>query len=491
MRFLSTRGGRDVTAAQAIQLGISPDGGLFVPESFPAADLAGILKRGSFYQGIAYDVMIPYLEGFTHGEVLSGIESAYSRFGDARVVPLVPLTPSESVLELWYGPTMAFKDVALQMLPHLLTQAVAINGDRHVIYILVATSGDTGKAALEGFCDVPGTRVTVFYPHGGVSAMQRLQMVTQAGKNVSVCAVRGNFDDAQTGVKKIFGDRTMAASLGERGFRLSSANSINFGRLVPQIAYYFSAYAQLAEAGTIRPGQLINFCVPTGNFGDILAGYYAVRMGLPVNRLILAANRNNVLTDFFRTGVYDARRPFSKSMSCSIDILISSNLERLLFELADRDPSLVKEWMASLSETGRYDIGIERISRVSSLFWSSWCSEEETLRTIAETFNSSRYLMDPHTAVAQKVYGDYVRETGDDGTHTVLLSTASPYKFPSAVLSAFTQPSADEFADAERLFRLSGMPMPAQLAGLRGREERFTDVCDLAEMPAKVLECAK
>ncbi|MBQ2770529.1 MAG: threonine synthase [Clostridia bacterium] len=485
MKYLSTRGGEAVSAAQAIEMGISPDGGLFVPEEYPRLDVESVIKRG-FYEGIAFDVMKPYLPEFQPGRIMNMITEAYKSFDHRGITPLVPISRNESVMELWHGPTMAFKDVALQMLPRLLTESVKINGDNKTIYILVATSGDTGKAALEGFHDVPGTQVLVFYPHGGVSKMQRLQMVSQEGDNVSVCAVEGNFDDAQTGVKKIFADKEMAYALNKKGMRLSSANSINFGRLLPQIAYYFSAYGQLVDSGKLKYGQLVNFCVPTGNFGDILAGYYAKKMGLPVNRLILAANRNNVLTDFFKTGVYDASRPFYKSMSCSIDILISSNLERLLFDLADRDPELVKSWMKELSTTGKYNIGLSRISRVSDLFWSDWCSEEDTLKTISRVYDEYHYLMDPHTAVAQTAYERYAKQTGDQ-TQTVLLSTANPYKFATDVLSAFETPGKDDFKNVERLNALTSAPVPAPIGELMGKPERHTGVCQLNQMKERVL----
>ena len=486
MKYLSTRGGAPVSSTVAIETGISPDGGLFVPDSFPKIDLAALAGRGDYYEGMAFDVIRGFLPEMASGRVLAMLNAAYKSFDDKRVTPLKPLMKNESVLELWHGPTMAFKDIALQMLPHLLTESVSINGDPSTVYILVATSGDTGKAALEGFKNVPGTKVLVFYPYGGVSEMQRLQMVTQEGNNVSACAVRGNFDDAQTGVKKIFASPDMREKLKAKNTRLSSANSINFGRLLPQIAYYFSSYASLINAGRLKMGQRVNFCVPTGNFGDILAGYYAVKMGLPVNRLILAANRNNVLADFFKTGVYDACRPFYKSMSCSIDILISSNLERLLFDLADNDAALVKAWMKSLSETGKYDVGLKRICAVSDLFTADWCTEEDTLHTIKSVFDGTHYLMDPHTAVAQTVYERYVEKTGDQ-THTVLLSTANPYKFASDVIACFEKPDADDFKNVDRLFELTGAPVPAKICELKGKKELHTGVCALDEMPGRVL----
>ena len=442
MQFLSTRGGAAVSAAQAIVQGMCPSGGLYVPADFPQLDAESLLDGG--YASAARAVMAPYLAHVSQAALMDMIAAAYHSFDDPAVTPVRALTQQQSVLELWHGPTMAFKDVALQMLPHLMRSALDATGERRQLYILVATSGDTGKAALAGFCGVPGTRVLVFYPEGGVSRAQRLQMVTQEGDNVDVCAVRGNFDDAQTAVKRIFASPEARAQLDALGYRLSSANSINFGRLLPQITYYFTAYAALRRAGRIAPGEAVNFCVPTGNFGDILAGYYAKRMGLPVRRLICASNRNNVLADFFATGVYDDRRPFYRSMSCSIDILISSNLERLLFELAGRDAACVRAWMRSLNETCSYAVGAAQREALAEVFAAGWCSEEDTLAAIRRVFERHGYLMDPHTAVAETVYARYAEQTGD-ATQTVLLSTANPYKFATAVLSAFETPGADDF----------------------------------------------
>ena len=486
MNYLSTRGGAPVTASQAIVSGIAPTGGLYVPEQYPALDLAQLSKLTE-YTDIAAAVMAPYLSDTDADTLRSIIGAAYRRFDTGEVVPVTPLTASESIAELWHGPTMAFKDVALQILPHLLTNALKITGVNDEIYILVATSGDTGKAALEGFSGVDGTRVLVFYPEGGVSEAQRLQMVTQQGDNVDVCAVRGNFDDAQTGVKKIFADAQIAESLQALNCRLSSANSINFGRLLPQIVYYFSSYLALVRTGRIALGEAVNFCVPTGNFGDILAGEYARRMGLPVHKLICASNCNNVLSDFFATGVYDDRRAFYRTMSCSIDILISSNLERLLFELSERNPDTVKEWMRRLKETGRYDIGADAQKRLASTFAAGWCSEEDTLATIRRVYDAHGYLMDPHTAVAQTVYERYCQQTGDTA-QTLLLSTANPFKFATGVLAAFERPGNDDFLNVDRLHAVTGMPIPVGISSLRGKPERFCDVCELSDMPSRVVE---
>jgi len=483
MQYKSTRGGETVSAAQAIVRGISPSGGLYVPEEFPQLDPATL---NNDYLGTAYAVMSRYLPDTDPDRLRSMIASAYSSFDTPAVAPVVPLSENENILELWHGPTMAFKDVALQMLPHLMRDSMDQTGESHEIYILVATSGDTGKAALEGFRDVDGTRVLVFYPHGGVSRAQRLQMVTQEGKNVDVCAVRGNFDDAQTGVKNIFASEETRAALEEKGCRLSSANSINFGRLLPQVVYYFTAYRSLVEQGRIAMGDKINFCVPTGNFGDILAGYYAMRMGLPVNKLICASNRNNVLTDFFRTGEYNDRRPFYKSMSCSIDILISSNLERLLYELTDRNEEQIKVWMQSLKSEGKYTVSAAQRDVLAEVFYADWCTEEDTLVTIRRVFDKFGYLMDPHTAVAQTVYERYVEQTGDT-TQTVLFSTANPYKFANSVIAAFETPVEDVFENVDRLHVISGMEIPVGISGLRSKPERHLDVCDLDDLSARVI----
>ena len=484
MRYLSTRGGHPASAAEAIVRGISPSGGLYVPESYPTIEWNSDVRGG--YLATAHRVLRAYLPETDSAELERMIFAAYESFDHPDVTPLVKLSEREHVLELWHGPTMAFKDVALQMLPHLMRSSLRQTGETRQVYILVATSGDTGKAALEGFRDVEGTRVLVFYPVGGVSEAQRLQMVTQEGGNVDVCAVRGNFDDAQTGVKQIFASAEIAQLLDKEGVRLSSANSINFGRLLPQIVYYFTSYQQLAASGEIQPGEKVNFCVPTGNFGDILAGEYARRMGLPVNKLICASNRNNVLTDFFESGVYDDNRPFYQSMSCSIDILISSNLERLLFELAGRDGALVREWMRGLKEKGMYALPQRALDELRQTFCAGWCTEEDTLETIRRTFDQTGYLMDPHTAVAQRVYERYAAKTGD-GTKTVLLSTANPYKFASDVLSAFEPAGKDDFANAERLKSLTGAPIPKSMRELVGKPERHLDVCDLKDMPRRVL----
>ena len=485
MRYLSTRGGDPVSAAEAIVRGISPSGGLYVPETYPKIDVADDVRGG--YLATAHRVMQAYLPETDSAELKRMIEAAYACFDHSDVTPVIKLTEREHILELWHGPTMAFKDVALQMLPHLMCDSLRQTGETKQVYILVATSGDTGKAALEGFQDVAGTRVLVFYPEGGVSEAQRLQMVTQEGMNVDVCAVRGNFDDAQTGVKQIFASKETAGALAAHGWRLSSANSINFGRLLPQIVYYFTSYESLLANGEIQPGERINYCVPTGNFGDILAGEYARRMGLPIHRLICASNRNNVLTDFFDNGVYDENRPFYQSMSCSIDILISSNLERLLFELAGRDDSVVRDWMGALKEKGMYALPQKALDELKQTFSAGWCTEEDTLETIKRIYDKTGYLIDPHTAVAQCVYERYTAQKGDQ-TKTVLLSTANPYKFASDVLGAFEQAGEDDFKNVDRLFALTKAPVPKGISELIGKPELHLDVCDLDEMTQRVLK---
>lgn len=486
MQYISTRGGDAVSAAQAIVKGICPLGGLYVPEAFPALDAEALLPLSEDYPRLAAAVMQPYLD-IPQEELLSLTRRAYgAQFDTPAIAPTTPLSTSESVLELWHGPTLAFKDMALQMLPYLMRDSMRRTGEKLQVYILVATSGDTGKAALAGFADVPGTMIQVFYPHNGVSRAQWKQMVTQEGGNAFVCGVEGNFDDAQTAVKEIFADAALNERINARGYRLSSANSINFGRLLPQIAYYFAAYLQLRREGKLSQGEPIQFCVPTGNFGNILAGYYALRMGLPVKRLLCASNRNNVLTDFFHNGAYDSKRPFYQSMSCSIDILVSSNLERLLFEAVGRDSGQVTQWMDALRASGHYEIGADATAWMQKLFLADWCDEKETLATIRAQFEQTGYLMDPHTAVAQSMYRRL--SEGVQSTHTVLLSTAQPFKFASDVLRAFETPGDDDFRNAERLSALTGAPIPPSISALREKAVLHKDICTIPNMPNRVLE---
>lgn len=493
MRYESTRGGgSQVSAAQAIKTGLAPDGGLYVPERLPRLTreqrdgLAGLA-----YRERAAELIGLFLTDYTPEELRRSTGAAYGpdKFAPPAVIPLRRLDDRIFFLELWHGPTSAFKDVALQLLPYLLTGAAAKTGDADEIAILVATSGDTGKAALEGFKDVPGTRCLVFYPHGGVSEVQRLQMATQEGANVGVMAVRGNFDDAQNGVKAILIDTAYGEELARRGLRLSSANSINWGRLVPQIVYYFSAYAEMRSSGALAEGETVNIAVPTGNFGNILAAYYAREMGLPVHRLICAANANNVLADFIRTGVYDKNRPFIKTASPSMDILISSNLERLLYELADRDAAAVRGWMSGLKTEGVYRIDAAAREKLQAVFWADSGSDAETYAAIKDTFTTYGYTIDTHTGVAKCVYEKYRRATGD-GRRTIIAATASPFKFAASVVEAIAGPAAaagkDEFSLLRELAQISGMEPPAALPALSEKPIRHTAVCGRTEMRAAV-----
>ena len=497
MKYCCTRNSSEhVSAAQAIAQGISADGGLFVPESLPKYTCEDLVRLSlCSYTERAAKIMADFLPEFTEEELLQCAQAAYApeKFSGDSPAPLTLQQNGELnmyLLELWHGPTCAFKDMALQMLPHLLTRSLQKTETDKTAVILVATSGDTGKAALEGFCDVPGTRIVVFYPENGVSEMQKRQMQVQEGQNVAVCAIQGNFDDAQTGVKKIFTDPAVKAALDANGMMFSSANSINWGRLLPQIVYYFSAYCDLMKTGEMdHPGEKINIVVPTGNFGNILAAFYAKEMGLPVNRLVCASNENNVLTEFLRTGVYNRSRPFHTTISPSMDILVSSNLERLLFHLTGGDSARVAGWMRELSECGRYEIDADTLAKVRELFWAGFCDDNATKATIHELFGVENYLCDPHTAVAVNVYGQYAAETGDRATPTVVVSTASPYKFAPSVLEAISgQTSAsDEFSRVEELSALTGAAVPQPILSLRGKPIRFTQSCAKENMADTVL----
>ena len=482
----STRS-RAFTAApsRAVLEGIAPDGGLYVPVGFPSFDWKAAVGKDTL--GIALDVLDAVLDDYGREEMKELVRRAYEgKFETPDLCPLVPVGDSY-ILELFRGPTSAFKDVALSMLPQLTAASRKKCGVTDEIVILTATSGDTGKAALEGFHDVEGTKIIVFYPEGGVSRTQRAQMVTQKGENVFVCAIRGNFDDAQTGVKKIFAEVREKDLLRGKNARLSSANSINIGRLAPQITYYFKAYGDLLRRGAIRIGEKVDFTVPTGNFGDILAGYFAKKMGLPAGRLVCASNRNSVLTDFIRTGVYDRRRPFYKTTSPSMDILVSSNLERLLFLLSDGNAEEVAGYMKDLAEKGVYTVSPELLARLQAEFSAGFATDEEAAKTIRETYTGSGYLCDPHTAVAMKV----ARENRG-ASPMVVLSTASPYKFSAAVLSALGEDaSGDEFEVMERLSRKTGVPVPKNLAGLKNEKERHFDVIGKDEMLSYVLSCVE
>lgn len=488
MYYHSTRGKAErLTAGAAILQGIAADGGLFVPESIPvvtAAELAELTRLP--YQQRAEKILAKFLTDYSAEEIARCTQGAYnaSGFDHPRIAPLQQIGKNTAVLELWHGPTSAFKDMALQLLPRLLSEAIRKNGETAEYVILVATSGDTGKAALEGFKDVDQTRIIVFYPDAGVSEIQRLQMVTQEGSNVAVLAVDGNFDDAQTGVKDIFNDSAFNERLQGAGFRLSSANSINWGRLVPQIVYYFSAYADLCGENTIKAGEEINFVVPTGNFGNILAGYYAKRMGLPVGKLICASNSNNVLTDFLQSGTYDRRRTFHKTMSPSMDILISSNLERLLYHITNGDTQRTAKWMKELQTTGHYTVDEEVRRDIQELFWADWADDEATLATIHEVYDKERYLADPHTAVAWQVNERYRAAHSEDRRTAVILSTASPFKFSDSVLLALEgkAPQGDGFTLLEALAAKTGWIIPKGLAGLRALPVLHKTGCAPVEM---------
>ena len=491
MNYISTRGNNQkMTSAQAIIAGLADDGGLFVPEELPQVDMEfikGLTKLS--YQERAAKVLGCFLTDYTDEEIKGCVERAYGgKFDDAAIAPL-NIMEDVSVLELWHGPTSAFKDMALQLLPQLLSTALKKTGEKNQVLILVATSGDTGKAALEGFRDVEQTKIIVFYPENGVSRIQKLQMVTQQGGNVAVTAVKGNFDDAQSGVKAIFSDKEFNGKLNEAGVSLSSANSINWGRLVPQIVYYFSAYADLLKAGVIHAGDEISFTVPTGNFGDILAGYYALRMGLPVKKLICASNTNNVLTDFLSTGVYDRNRDFFKTISPSMDILISSNLERLLYHVTN-DAARVAGWMKSLAETGRYDVGAEVLARIQAVFGCDWADDQKTMETINNVYGERRYIADTHTAVAWDSARKYMLQ--GNAEPMVVVSTASPYKFNESVLTALgeTIEGMDEFQLLDKLQSLNSFKIPAGLAALKDAEVRHGNVVEKTAMPQAVADFA-
>ncbi len=494
MSFYSTRGGACVTASQAILWGLAKDGGLYVPSMFPQFPKEQIFGFCDLsYQRIAEEVLSSFLEDYSKEEVTQAVRAAYSsaNFDDPAVAPLHQLENNLHVMELFHGPTIAFKDIALQLLPYLVRQAALKNDEKREISIMVATSGDTGKAALEGFRDVEGTSCTVFYPHDGVSDMQRLQMVTTEGKNTHVIGVEGNFDDAQTGVKKLFSSAEFHEKMDALGKMPSSANSINFGRLVPQVVYYFHTYAQLVCHGKMRMGQPLNFVVPTGNFGDILAGYYAKRMGLPIGKLICASNRNNVLSDFFTDGIYYTHRTFFKTMSPSMDILISSNLERLLYESAGRDAKVVRDWMDSLSSSGSFSIGAQRLAELKQTFAAGFADDVMTAEEIKRVYEQTGYLMDPHTAVASYVQRQYHQKTGDF-SKTVILATASPYKFAGDVLAALQGKKAveglDAFACAEKLQALTGVPIPKQISALKSMPVRHKTVCKIDAMQDAMLK---
>ena len=494
--YVDTRGaaGEPVPFTQAVINGLAQGGGLYVPEELPTLSLDEICalarlpyaqRAAAIYKAFNVDLpdeAIDELMGRAYGD----------NFDDEAICPITSLDESTHILELWHGPTSAFKDMALQCLPHFFSASAEKLREEgtldHEFMILVATSGDTGKAALEGFRDVDKTRILVFYPKDGVSAIQELQMATQEGENVGVCSVVGNFDDAQTGVKKLFSDESLREQLAGRGFFLSSANSINWGRVLPQIVYYISAYCDLMRAERIRKGDKVNVCVPTGNFGNILAACYAREMGVPIGRLICASNSNNVLTDFLRTGVYDRNRTFYNTMSPSMDILISSNLERLLFALTGHDDEQVREYMGQLNQTGRYEVSPAIQDRLTRLFSAGFCDDAQTQKVIGRMWQEHHYLIDPHTAVAFDVLEQYRKETGDD-TPAIVASTASPFKFCDSVLGALgVTELAEGTAILDQLSELTGVPVPAPLAALKDKPVRFRETVTRDHMVDQVLE---
>ena len=489
MEFFSTRNVNEkVSSAQAIAQGLSQEGGLFVPASFPKVDLDAACKME--YAQLASHILSGYLEDYDPNFLKQATADTYGAAFGGKAGQLEHVEGSTYALELWHGPTCAFKDYALQLMPKLLVEAKKNLGRTEQTLILVATSGDTGKAALEGYKNIPGVKILVFYPDSGTSEIQRLQMVTQQGNNVGVYAVKGNFDDAQTGVKRVFADKQLAAELAKKDVRLSSANSINWGRLVPQIVYYFAAYGRLVRNHEIEMGQPVDFCVPTGNFGDILAGYYAKQMGLPVGKLVCASNRNNVLTEFFETGTYNARREFFKTTSPSMDILVSSNLERLLYHITGSDAQ-VAAWMADLAEKGSYTVNSTTLETIRADFAAGCASDEEVAQEIKAIYQKVGYLCDPHTAVAFKVAREY-QAASQSHNPMVVLSTASPYKFPRDVLTALgAEAPQSDFAAMDGLKALTNVPVPNSLAALRGQQERFNQVIEpsqIGDVAQKVCE---
>ena len=475
-----------VTASQAILKGLAPDGGLFVPESIPSFDKSLEELSKMSYKEVAYEVMKLMLDDFTEEELKACIDKAYDEKFDTDVIAPLVKADGAYYLELFHGATIAFKDMALSILPHLLITSAKKNDVHNEIVILTATSGDTGKAALAGFADVKGTRIIVFYPKNGVSPIQEKQMVTQKGDNTYVIGIKGNFDDAQTGVKKIFGDKELEKEMAEAGFQFSSANSINIGRLVPQIVYYVYAYTRLLADGGIKAGDKINAVVPTGNFGNILAAFYAKNMGLPINKLICASNENKVLYDFFTTGEYDRNREFVLTTSPSMDILISSNLERLIYRIAGNSAKKNSELMESLKNTGKYEITPEMKAQLSD-FYGNYATEAEDAATIKKLYEDTGYVIDTHTAVAATVYEKYKKETGDD-TVTVIASTASPYKFTRSVMDAIDSKydSMTDFELVDELSKISNVAVPQAIEDIRTAPVLHDTVCEVNEMSSSV-----
>ena len=486
--YHSTRNSEETaTASEAILKGLTSDGGLFVPDSIPKLNVALEDLTKMSYQEIAYAVMKEFLTDFTEEELKTCINNAYDSKFDTEEIAVTKKVDGAYYLELFHGATIAFKDMALSILPHLLVTSARKNNVKNEIVILTATSGDTGKAALAGFADVPGTKIIVFYPKSGVSPIQEKQMVTQKGDNTYVIGIKGNFDDAQTGVKKMFSNKELAKVMNDNGFQFSSANSINIGRLVPQVVYYVKAYADLLKQGALKAGEPMNVVVPTGNFGNILAAYYAKKMGVPIGKLICASNENKVLYDFFRTGTYDKNREFVLTTSPSMDILISSNLERLIYHIAGDNADRNRELMESLNQTGVYTISEEMKAELKD-FYGAYASEQETAKEIHDLYENTGYIIDTHTAVASSVYKKYKKETGDQ-TKTVVVSTASPYKFTRSVMTAIDEGYAnmEDFALVDELEKLSGVPVPNAIQEIRTAPVLHKTECDKEDMEKTVL----
>ena len=491
IKYVSTRGDKEkVTASQAILSGIAPDGGLYVPETFPKLDKSLTELKGLNYREIAYEVMKLFLTDFTEEELKACIDSAYdSKFDTEEIVPMKE-ADGLTYLELFHGPTLAFKDMALSILPYLMVTSAKKNNLKEKIIILTATSGDTGKAALAGFADVEGIGIIVFYPKDGVSPFQRQQMVTEKGKNTSVVAIEGNFDEAQNGVKAIFSDKALAAELKEKGYVFSSANSINIGRLVPQIVYYVYAYVKLLNEGKLSDGEILDVCVPTGNFGNIIAASFAKEIGLPLGKLICASNTNKVLFDFFKTGTYDRDREFTLTISPSMDILISSNLERLIYRLCDCDAAKNAKFMSELVNEGKYTIDKAMADKLTD-FEAGFATEADTLHTIKEVFDKTGYVIDTHTAVAAFVANEY-RNKNTSHNKLLIASTASPFKFAGSVLKALENDKAENFTSEwdkiRELERISGKKLPETARDIENAKVIHKDICAKDEMKALVKE---
>jgi threonine synthase len=496
MEYLSTRGNyRKVSSAEAIILGMVPEGGLFVPAEIPKFNLDQIkARKDENYQKLAGWIFKEFLTDFSEEEIEAAVEAAYNlqSFPETEKTPIVKLNHNTYILELWHGPTAAFKDMALQILPHLLAKSAKKLQIENEIVILVATSGDTGKAALEGFKDVDGVKIIVFYPEAGVSRVQEDQMKTTAGKNTEVVSLKGNFDDCQNAVKEIFADKELKQRLQENNYQFSSANSINWGRLLPQIVYYFKAYLKLLQDEEIKMGEKINFTVPTGNFGNILAGYYAYRMGLPVNKFICASNDNKVLTDFLETGIYDINRDFKKTISPSMDILISSNLERFLFEMNGHDSSKINKWYQNLKTDKKFKIDEQTFTKIKKMFSGKFSSEDEARAAIKKTYQDYNYLIDPHTAVAVDSLFKYRSDSGDQ-SKTVIDSTANPYKFSRAILESLKDEEIekDEYRIIEELEAMTAAKIHRGLAGLENMEPKHHESCEQDGVKEKLEELLK